>query len=245
MELNWLDYGARMRDPAMVPWMVPDPMAEMYYSTSPYMYCLGNPMNNIDPDGMRVVSGDSARMNQLVADLNRIYADNYKNKEDAFSMKYNDDTGSYEIFGNDTFDWNSDDYSKAMKDIIDDDNVITVKFQKYNDKGQLLLDPKNPDIFGMGGGYVDGKTMYLSTDLSNYGEAGTKGKFAYKWTKGGVFLHEGIYHLHDLGLAEQGKMSNKYMGTPTYGPNIMRARYNTMTGKDHNAGKQQIIRRRR
>ena len=29
-----------------------DPLAEKYYSISPYAYCAGNPVNRIDPDGM-------------------------------------------------------------------------------------------------------------------------------------------------------------------------------------------------
>lgn len=28
-----------------------DPLAEKYYSISPYAYCAGNPVNIVDPDG--------------------------------------------------------------------------------------------------------------------------------------------------------------------------------------------------
>jgi len=47
--LDYLDYGARMlRD---FSWISIDPLCEMYYSISPYAYCLNNPLRYIDPTG--------------------------------------------------------------------------------------------------------------------------------------------------------------------------------------------------
>ena len=51
-----LDFGARMYNPATARWTAADPMAENYYGISPYAYCLGNPVVNID------VQGDSVRV---------------------------------------------------------------------------------------------------------------------------------------------------------------------------------------
>ena len=51
-DLNWYDYGARMYDAALGRFTTVDPMAEEYYSLSPYAYCGNSPVNKIDPNGM-------------------------------------------------------------------------------------------------------------------------------------------------------------------------------------------------
>ena len=53
--LDWLDYGARMDNPAIGLWTQMDPLAEKYYNVSPYVYCAGNPVRFIDPDGRFIV----------------------------------------------------------------------------------------------------------------------------------------------------------------------------------------------
>ena len=53
VSLNLLDFGARYYDPSICRWTSIDPMAEKYYSFSPYNYCGGNPVNLVDPDGKR------------------------------------------------------------------------------------------------------------------------------------------------------------------------------------------------
>ncbi len=53
--LNMYDFGARWYDVAGVPmWTSIDPLCEKYYSTSPYAYCAGDPVNKFDPDGRTV-----------------------------------------------------------------------------------------------------------------------------------------------------------------------------------------------
>ena len=53
--LNWYDYGARHYDATLGRWHVVDPLGEKYYSTSPYAYCLNNPVGTIDFEGKLVI----------------------------------------------------------------------------------------------------------------------------------------------------------------------------------------------
>ncbi|WP_280673751.1 MULTISPECIES: RHS repeat domain-containing protein [unclassified Dysgonomonas] len=52
--LNLYDFHARQYDPAVGRFTSIDPMAEMYYSISPYAYCDNNPLKFIDPTGMSI-----------------------------------------------------------------------------------------------------------------------------------------------------------------------------------------------
>ena len=51
--LDWHDYDARYFA-GHGQWTSIDPLAEKYYDWSPYVYCIGNPIKFIDPDGRDV-----------------------------------------------------------------------------------------------------------------------------------------------------------------------------------------------
>lgn len=52
--LNTYDYGARQYNPVTARWDRVDPLAHEYYSVSPYVYCMNNPVRFVDPDGREV-----------------------------------------------------------------------------------------------------------------------------------------------------------------------------------------------
>ena len=54
--LDLYDFHARQYDPATGLFTTMDPLCEKYYHLSPYAYCMGNPVNTIDPDGRDTIN---------------------------------------------------------------------------------------------------------------------------------------------------------------------------------------------
>lgn len=59
LSLDSYDYGPRRYDPAGVHWWSPDPLAEINYSVSPYVYVNNNPVTYSDPTGMFGVNSNN------------------------------------------------------------------------------------------------------------------------------------------------------------------------------------------
>ena len=51
----YLDFGARMYSAETGRWLSVDPMAEKYYGIGTHVYCAGNPVNLVDPDGKKII----------------------------------------------------------------------------------------------------------------------------------------------------------------------------------------------
>lgn len=57
--------NARNYDPALGRWINIDPLAEKYVNISPYVYVANNPLRFIDPNGMEIINGETARREML------------------------------------------------------------------------------------------------------------------------------------------------------------------------------------
>ena len=65
--LDWYDHGARHNDAAIGRWHSMDPMAEKFYSISPYLYCGGDPINYGDYNGRELffINGFTANLGEM------------------------------------------------------------------------------------------------------------------------------------------------------------------------------------
>jgi RHS repeat-associated protein len=69
--LNMYDYSARHYDSAIGRFTTVDPLAEKYYSISPYVYCNNNPIKYIDPTGMYFDPVNEKAAQNLEKDLDK------------------------------------------------------------------------------------------------------------------------------------------------------------------------------
>jgi RHS repeat-associated protein len=82
--LDWYDSQARHYDPTAGRTPTMDSKAESYYSLSPYLWCAGNPVRNIDPDGSFVRK--NTHYNESYPYV-VVFPMNYKNPENGPSLE--------------------------------------------------------------------------------------------------------------------------------------------------------------
>ena len=83
--LDWYDSKARMCDPTIGRTPTQDPMAEKYYSISPYLWCAANPITFTDPNGEDLIINGCCILKQIYLEMlhnstGNIYAFDDKNK---------------------------------------------------------------------------------------------------------------------------------------------------------------------
>ena len=111
--LDLYDFEARQYD-AIAPWFTSiDPLAEKYYSISPYAYCAGDPVNCVDPDGRDVF--DVSCSGVISVNLGPTIGTHLRFL----------DTQKREI-GKTTLTWTTNEFDQIMTDLSGDKNQCSV-----------------------------------------------------------------------------------------------------------------------
>ena len=84
-ETGYSYFGARYYDSEGSIWLSVDPMADKYPSMSAYMYCAGNPVMIIDPNGMNTIKKDESINDALKQDAT---AANTKKTSFTYTLDY-------------------------------------------------------------------------------------------------------------------------------------------------------------
>lgn len=125
-----------------------DPLAEKYYSISPYAYCGGNPVNRIDPDGryIHVARNDRA---ETLKNINSLAAGTFGINK----------SGNLYVIKKEGSSGFSTEYRDRLISAIDDKkNVINIsKGQSFSNKGVIESVDKE------GGGVTIPKTITTTT----------------------------------------------------------------------------------
>ncbi len=134
---NLYDFNARIYDPTLGMWMMPDPLAEKYYSITPYAYCMNNPLFYIDPTGMNPALPIFGRiLPEVVVTPNGNYA--------ASDSDLKKDIWLYSVFGDNlSASWSGfaypayDQYLVGIQKTPHDPNLVILGDQ--GDDGTLIL----------------------------------------------------------------------------------------------------------
>jgi len=162
--VDWYDYGARMHDAALGRFTTMDPLAEKYYSVSPYAYCANSPFNNVDLDGKSWYSYNQDGKTIYEWNINiRSQEDLDKIRENAIYIgnTHSDGDTYYSLFGN-KYSIDSKE-GKTMEKI--DEALINYSQAslKYDYYGNLILGSENVTNFDIGE-YPQNNSLNLSED---------------------------------------------------------------------------------
>ncbi|GAB6013507.1 RHS repeat domain-containing protein [Viscerimonas tarda] len=154
--LGLYDFEARQLDPAVGRFTTVDPLAEKYYSISPYAYCLNNPINRIDPDGRadfwvngKVVGNDGVDDQRVLA----VRTEALTKKEVKETTKFiKANSGNAEAFQNNGMAYTN---SIAIESSADNRQAMVTEVSKDNGKGGTA-DANNREY---GGSIENGKVV--------------------------------------------------------------------------------------
>ena len=171
--LPYLDYGARLYDPATGRWLTQDPLSEKYYGISPYAFCAGNPMKYVDADGMRIFPKGQEELDMIrntlpIADREYVNIDKNGYIDSDLLSSHKSESENY----------------NRLKTMADSDKTIMVLlnfgFAYYNENKQLRF--SEMQYYGVDDSFIgnlSGKGVGTST-----GETGFLGKALFPGATG-------------------------------------------------------------
>lgn len=196
--LNMYDYGARQQDPTVGMFTSMDPLCEKYYSVNPYMYCAGNPVRYVDPDGRAIYYGkDGNYMGDDGEDDDRVFLINSgvktKNIDTSNLKNYQDKFTDITLFVNN--------FEKIQADVEKDDGSGGTKDCNNKEYGGYF--DANGDVHG---GY--------STDVQKPGNGAIALDFGNIPSDS-----KGTYHTHPSGYISKPECDGNtmYFDSPTLG----------------------------
>ncbi|GAP68173.1 protein containing RHS repeat-associated core domain [Bacteroidales bacterium 6E] len=168
------DYGARFYDPELARWHSVDPMAESYYSHSPYHFSGNNPIKFVDLNGMNYDEWDLTVRADGTQDLKWV-SDKGGNQTQYVNTKW--ETGSGETWDLGTETWNNWPNSKAgMMDIMSGGEAALGSWNpKWWDKASGRIDYSPFDPIDLVTGAVAAKWAVSGTKI-----AATEGTQSFK-----------------------------------------------------------------
>ena len=143
--LDLYDFAARQLDPALGRTTTQDPMAEKYYSISPYAWCASNPIKHIDLTGKESINGinmnEKNAKNVIPGLLNK-----YQNTNKIVVFSHGNETGTALVYsvkkmasGMPVYTKNYISTAKGFKKYVLSTSKIWKSTQKTKHKGVVIV----------------------------------------------------------------------------------------------------------